>query len=144
MRTKTDTRQTHRRLVPLCCFGLLLYAFLLVSCKQTSPTTQPRASIEFLEDNRYDFGEVANQDSIIHYYRYKNVGDVPFVINSAETQCGCTKFCYSKQPLPPGGVDSIRVAYGIKNQMDGFVIKGVSIYSNADSVYTVFIQGILK
>lgn len=122
----------------LCCLVLLM------SCQRVKALVNPVTSIEFLENNRFDFGEYDGQDSVVHYYRYKNVGNVPFVINQIKTQCGCTRYSYSKQPLPPGGVDSIRVALGTKNLIRGFVIKRVEIYSNCDSVYFVDLQGILK
>lgn len=122
---------------------------MMASCRQqgskqaTEQTqqTKPAAKIEFVDDTQFNFGNYSVRDTIEHYFVYKNVGNVPFVINNIETSCGCTRAYYSHRPLPPGAKDSIRVTYDGNGFVEGFFMKNCEVYSNAEVVFQLRIEG---
>lgn len=123
--------------------SFLTISLLPTSCRRQANSMQesPAARIEFLGETEYDFGSYSTRDTIYHYFVYKNVGNVPFVIDKVEPSCYCVKPVYSKKPLQPGGVDSIRMAYDGNGFTPGFFTKRCDIYSNADTVYQIRIRG---
>ncbi|MBQ2211193.1 MAG: DUF1573 domain-containing protein [Prevotella sp.] len=124
------------------CTLLFIFCLLSASCRRQAVTSRVSAAkIEFIGTTEYDFGRYSTRDTVFHYFVYKNVGDVPFVIDSVEPSCHCVQPVYNKRPLPPGGIDSIRMAYDGSGFVPGFFTKRCDIYSNADTVYQLRIRG---
>ena len=121
-------------------YFLLLFCLLSASCRRQAVNKGQKAKVEFLSETYFDFGVDSTHDTLEHYFVYRNVGNVPFIINKVETSCGCTTTRYSKRPLPPGGIDSIRLALGLKDLINGYLYKGCSVYSNADTTYQLVLQ----
>ncbi len=109
---------------------MFIVSLLTVSCRrQASPSTEDSvAQIEFLGETKYKFGHFSKPDTLVHYFVYKNIGKEPFVIQKVEPSCHCVKPIYSKQPLPPGGVDSIGMVYDGNGYSPGFFIKRCDVY----------------
>ena len=121
---------------------ILLTTLLAASCRrQGASVPAQQADIAFPDGTEHDFGMFRTQDTLVHYFVYKNTGTVPLVIQKVETSCGCTRATFSKKPLAPGGTDSIRVAYDGNGFSQGTFIKGCDIYSNTDTVYHLRIRG---
>jgi len=126
---------------------ILLTTLLAASCRRQGasvPDSAPvaeTAGITFVDGTEHDFGMFRTQDTLVHYFVYKNTGTVPLVIQKVETSCGCTRATFSKKPLAPGATDSIRVAYDGNGFSQGTFIKGCDIYSNTDTVYHLRIRG---
>ena len=129
----------------VCLF--LFVTLLAASCRQqgasvpASVTEKETAGISFTDGLEHDFGEYSTQDTLVHYFVYKNTGRVPLVIQKIETSCGCTRATFSKKPLAPGATDSIRVTYDGNGFSQGHFIKGCDVYSNADTVVHLRIRG---
>ena len=128
---------------PTALYLILSVCLLTASCRrQQVVKEEPKAQIEFLTDLRYDFSDEGMKDTVTHWFVYRNTGSVPFVINSIETQCGCTTVSFSKEPLAPGGTDSIQVMLSLKKLIGGYLYKSCNVYSNAaDSVIRLTMQG---
>lgn len=122
---------------------IILATLLTASCRRQggSVPAPVAAEISFLSETEHDFGEYSTQDTLVHYFVYKNTGRVPLVIQKIETSCGCTRATFSKKPLAPGGTDSIRVTYDGNGFSQGHFIKGCDVYSNADTVVHLRIRG---
>ena len=121
---------------------ILLTTLLTASCRQQGASVSvAEANIAFLGETEYDFGDYSTQDTLVHYFVYKNTGKVPLVIHKIETSCGCTRATFSKKPLAPGGTYSIRVTYDGNGFSQGTFIKGCDVYSNTDTVYHLRIRG---
>jgi len=122
---------------------LLMLSLLTVSCRRQALSNQVvgKASIVFMGTTEHDFGNFSKPDTLVHYFVYKNVGKVPFVINRVEASCHCVRPAYSKQPLPPGAVDSIKMTYDGDGYSPGYFIKSCDIYANTDTVYSLKIKG---
>ena len=126
---------------------ILFVTLLTASCRrQGASVSEPApvaetAGIAFTDSTEFDFGMFRTQDTLVHYFVYKNTGRAPLVIQKIETSCGCTRATFSKKPLAPGGTDSIRVAYDGNGFRRGHFIKGCDVYSNADTVVHLRIRG---
>ncbi len=115
----------------------------MVSCRRQASANQetPKAQIEFLNGAKHNFGHFSKPDTLVHYFVYKNVGKVPFVIQKIKPSCHCVEPIYNKQPLAPGGVDSIGMVYDGNGYSPGFFIKRCDVYGNTDTVYHLRIEG---
>ncbi len=124
-------------------FIVLLLSLLTVSCRRQASSTQKdvNTQIAFIGDNSYYFGDFRKPDTLVHYFVYKNIGKVPFVIQKVVPSCHCARPIYHKDPLPPGDTDSIGIVYDGNGYLPGYFVKTCDIYANTDSVYTLKIHG---
>ncbi|WP_026135605.1 DUF1573 domain-containing protein [Nafulsella turpanensis] len=100
----------------------------------------PAAAFEFTEEV-YDFGTVTEGAVVEHTFRFKNVGEVPLIIQNASASCGCTVPSYSKEPIPVGESGEIQVKFNSDNRV-GTQNKTVTITANTKpSINTVKIKG---
>lgn len=63
-------------------------------------------------------------------FRFKNNGDKPLFIISANPGCGCTVADYPKEPVLPGEEGIIKAGYDTKNQHVGAFHKSISVVTN--------------
>ena len=101
----------------------------------------PKASIVFQDGVVHDFGVYGERLPKSYDFIFRNVGDVPFVINHVDPSCGCLQVEYPKHAVPSGAVDTIHVTYDGNGFKSGFFIKTCDVYSNADSVFWLRVQG---
>ncbi len=120
----------------------ILSGFLVFSCNETGKagsessqekdsTVNGSARVQFYE-TRHDFGKVAQGEKVGWYFKYKNTGDVPLIIERVTATCGCTVPEYTKEPLPPGEEGSIKVMYDSKGR-SGKDFKTVTVETNAEN-----------
>lgn len=89
---------------------------------------------------RYNLGNLYPNDSISFYVKYKNTGKHDLVINFAKGSCGCTAVDYSKEPLAPNQIDSIKVKFKAPNET-GIQSKTIIIGANTEpSLSQVFFE----
>lgn len=63
------------------------------------------------EEEVHDFGEI--EEGIVAEYNFvfKNTGDSPLIITSAQGSCGCTVPNPPKEPIAPGATGEIKVSF---------------------------------
>lgn len=59
----------------------------------------------------HDFGTIDEGDVVEHTYSFKNTGEAPLIIQSAQGSCGCTVPDWSKDPIPVGGTGFIKAKF---------------------------------
>lgn len=73
----------------------------------------PLPKLEF-ETVDHDFGTI-NEGQVVEYtYKFKNAGEAPLIIQSAQGSCGCTVPDWSKQPIPVGGTGFVKAKFDSK------------------------------
>jgi hypothetical protein len=78
----------------------------------------------------HNFGKVAeNGRPVSHTFEFTNEGSRPIVITRVSTTCKCTKYDFSKRPVPPGGKGKITVTYNPKKQ-SGVFYKVIQVFTN--------------
>ena len=93
----------------------------------------PEITFDILE---HDFGKVRVGEKVGWYFKYRNTGDKPLIITSANASCGCTVPEYQKEPLAPGQEGLIKVVFDTSGR-SGKQTKTVTIESNAPQMTTL-------
>jgi Protein of unknown function (DUF1573) len=101
---------------------------------------EPPTTVQIL-DSVIDFGTVNEGDVVERSFRFKNVGNKPLIIAEATASCGCTVPQKPDAPIPPGGIDSIKVKFN-SDKKPGQASKTVQITSNANPLFpTLVLKG---
>jgi hypothetical protein len=94
----------------------------------------PIAAIQF-EKTDHDFGTIPQGTPVRYTYTFKNTGEVPLIIESAQPTCGCTVSDYSKDPIPVGGSGFVTAEFDGK--ATGMQNKSVTVTANTFPKQTV-------
>jgi hypothetical protein len=86
------------------------------------------AKIEF-EEEVFDFGDIAEGESVEHIFKFKNTGQNPLVISHAEGSCGCTVPEWPNHPIAPGDGGEIKVKFNSQGKQ-GEQDKTVTVSAN--------------
>jgi len=62
-------------------------------------------------DNVYDFGELNEGDTIVHKFKFQNVGKRDLFILDSRSVCGCTIAEFSEEAIEPGRYGEITVQF---------------------------------
>ncbi|MDZ7269152.1 MAG: DUF1573 domain-containing protein [candidate division KSB1 bacterium] len=112
-------------------FNLVTAVAVLLSVNsalaQDSTKTVRGAKIEFVETS-YDFGSAAQNTTVKHIFKFKNVGSDTLKITQVKTSCGCTA-AESSKIIPPQKEGQIEVTYSTGHS-SGRVYKTVYVFSN--------------
>ncbi len=73
----------------------------------------PVLSFETIE---HDFGTINEGDVVEYTYKFKNTGEAPLIIQSAQPSCGCTVPDWSKDPIPVGGEGYVKAKFDSKGK----------------------------
>lgn len=92
---------------------------------------KPPTKIEF-EKSNHDFGKVKPGTKVSKDFKFKNVGDNPYVIQNAKGSCGCTVPQYPKKPIQPGESANITVNYSPSKRMKGEQNNSVTLTGNTE------------
>lgn len=87
-----------------------------------------KPQIEF-ETEVIDYGTIPHKADGVRFFRFKNTGDAPLIIESVKGSCGCTVPTKPEEPIMPGDSGEIKVKYAT-NRVGRFT-KTVTIVSNA-------------
>lgn len=101
-----------------------------------SVSSQPALEIP---NNRFDFGIVSQNSTLVHYYWFKSVGTDTLEITRIKTGCSCALMPMETDKIAPG--DSIRVGiYWDVKRNNGSIGRYPYIYTNAGpDPYRVFL-----
>lgn len=59
----------------------------------------------------HDFGTINEGDVVEYTYKFKNSGEAPLIIQSAQPSCGCTVPDWTKDPIPVGGEGYVKAKF---------------------------------
>ena len=64
----------------------------------------------YFEKNSHDFGAIAEDGGVVtHDFRLHNNSPKPLVIVAAHSSCGCTKAEFSRKPIMPDSMATVKV-----------------------------------
>lgn len=107
---------------------MMLFAGLQIAQAQEE-VVKTGAQIEFKE-KLFNFGTIAQGDTVLHTFTFENIGTEPLKILSASGSCGCTVPKYSRDEIAPGAKGEVQVKFNSAGKM-GMQNKTVTLYTNA-------------
>lgn len=107
-------------------FTVLLLCFLTFQLSAQEKT----AKIEF-ETTVIDYGTIEKGADGVRVFKFKNTGNVPLVVTSVKSSCGCTVPKKPEAPVLPGETGEIEVKYDTKRVNP--IRKTITVTSNADT-----------
>ncbi|NIJ46346.1 hypothetical protein FHR24_002833 [Wenyingzhuangia heitensis] len=116
-----------RKLALIICMALapmLTFAQHANAAKESSLKPEMKFETEVI-----DYGKVKHNADGVRFFRFKNVGSAPLVIQSVKGSCGCTVPTKPEEPIMPGKTGEIKVKYATDRV--GRFSKTVTIVSNA-------------
>ncbi len=111
-------------------FLLVLCFALAAACAYADDKPEARECEMEFTSTEHNFGKVSERGKAVsHLFEFTNRGNRPIVITRISTTCKCTKYDFSKRPVPPGGKGKITVTYNPKKQ-SGVFYKVIQVFSN--------------
>lgn len=95
------------------------------------PETKPEGPLPTLafETTSHDFGTINEGQKVVHTYKFKNTGEAPLIIQSAQPSCGCTVPDWTKEPIPVGGTGFVKAEFD-SNGKPGVNNKSITVTAN--------------
>ena len=84
----------------------------------------------------HDFGTISEGQVVEYTYSFKNTGNAPLIIQSAQGSCGCTVPEWSKTPIPAGGTGFVKAKFD-SNGKPNIQNKTVTVTANTWPKQTV-------
>jgi hypothetical protein len=88
----------------------------------------PLPVIEFTKVD-HDFGTVSEGKKVSYKYTFKNNGQAPLIVQSAQPSCGCTVPTWSQEPIPVGGEGFVTAEFDT-NGKPGINNKTITVTAN--------------
>ena len=102
-----------------------------------------KAQIKF-EENFYDFGVIAEDGgSVDHIFHLRNISKKPVVIVATHTSCGCTKAEFSRKPIMPDSIASVKVVFNPMNYPGAFARKVTIVTSEGALEERLLVKGVV-
>lgn len=134
----------------------LLFSILIIGCKNTTATSanQTRAATDTTRfttiqwiDSLKNVGNVQFGETVSIPFKFKNTGNYPLMILSAEPGCGCTVTDFPKKTIAPGEEGTITAAFDSNKGHEGEFRKNINVSTNtkgSTSQVLYFMGTILK
>jgi len=103
--------------------------------KSASQPSDKEAGITF-DKTEYDFGTILQGEVVTYSFHFTNTGELPLLISSVNSSCGCTVGDYPRLPIEPGKSGAIKVTYNSSGH-HGFQSRTLTVMSNAIPSKTV-------
>ncbi len=100
---------------------------------------EPGVHLTFTE-TEHNFGSVPEGPDAVHVFKFTNTGTEPIVVSSASAGCGCTVPSWPKDPIMPGKISEIKVAYHTNGRV-GAIYKEVTVTYNGGQTSVLKITG---
>ena len=101
---------------------------LVTSPKSASDTSEKQAAIKF-DKEEHNFGTLLQGEVVTYSFHFTNTGNMPLIISTVSSSCGCTVGDYPREPIAPGKSSAIKVTYDSKGH-HGFQSRTLTVMSN--------------
>lgn len=117
-----------------------LHLYILLCLIFVSYGAQAQGKLLF-ERETQDFGSIPEGTQATYVFRVKNVGDQALLITDVQASCGCTTPSWTKEPLMPGKIGTIKAVYNSTGRPGAFH-KSIIVRSTAENeIATLYLKG---
>lgn len=109
---------------------IVMLVFLGVQLAKAQEEAVKTGPVMEFKEKLYNFGTIAQGDTVLHTFVFENVGTEPLKILSARGSCGCTVPKYSEEAIAPGAKGEVQVRFDSSGKM-GNQNKTVTLITNA-------------
>jgi len=96
--------------------------------------------VEWMGKKEHDFGDLKQGVPVEHVFKFKNIGDKPFVIDNIRTTCGCTAADWSELVVESNATDEIKITYD--SRKTGYFRKKIKVFfSEQRKGETLYVEG---
>jgi len=106
--------------------GALVVAAAGTAAQRGKTKSGPRMEIE---PEEHDFGDVRQDQELVHEFTVSNVGTEDLEIQRIATSCGCTAAIAASRVVKPGGTTTLRVTLETR-KYKGVINRSISVASN--------------
>ena len=103
---------------------------------------KPKGKLDF-ESETHDYGFIMQGDSVVHRFKFKNIGKAPVSILNTKTSCGCTVPKHPEHPIAPGESADIKVVFSSTGKL-GVQKPLITVVTNGHpSIYRLHLNGVV-
>lgn len=102
-----------------------------VPAAATPAEEKPEGPLPVLQFEKveHDFATIKEGQKVSYTYKFKNNGQAPLIIQSAQPSCGCTAPDWSREPIPVGGTGFVKAEFD-SNGKPGIQNKTITVTAN--------------
>ncbi|MCS7154341.1 MAG: DUF1573 domain-containing protein [Bacteroidota bacterium] len=115
-----------------------LFALGLRAERTEAPLGEGKAKVA---QHTYNFGVVYEGEQPQYTFTIENVGTGPLRILAVQPSCGCTAPQWTQEPIPPGGVGSVTLAFDSRGRPGPFRKSAIVITDGEPARLVLFIEG---
>src|SRR5438309_1552070 len=108
-----------------------LFTMLFAAVAFTATHAQNASEELELKELDYNFGTIPQGKPVYHIFQITNKSTAPLKLDNVQASCGCTTPEWSRDPIPAGGTDKIKVGYNAA--AEGHFEKTVTITFNGST-----------
>nr|BCX02013.1 MAG: hypothetical protein KatS3mg041_2059 [Bacteroidota bacterium] len=129
------------RVISLVFSALLLGALFTLGLRaegEERPLGEGKARVE---KTTHNFGVVYEGEEPRYTFQIENVGTGPLRILAVQPSCGCTAPEWTREPIPPGGVGAVTLAFDSRGRPGPFRKSAVVVTDGEPAQIVLFIEG---
>ena len=73
--------------------------------------TEQKSLVEWAEGREHDFGDMRQNAPQTYVFRFKNLGEVPILLETVRTSCGCTAARWTETAIAAGQTGEVSIEY---------------------------------
>lgn len=104
-----------------------------------APAAKPVPEVLQIKEMEHDFGKIPQGKPVYYFFDIVNISDMPLKLDNVQASCGCTTPEWSKEPIPAGGSDKIKVGYNAATE--GGFEKTITVTYNGSQTKVIKIKG---
>jgi len=120
-------------------FSLFIFSAILTS----KMSAQAARVIEWQSPQTHEFGDLIQNEPVVHSFTFKNITDEPITIENVRTTCGCTAPEWSYEPILPGAESEIKVEFDAK-KLQGFRKRILVFFYEQKKGEKLYIEGYVE
>ena len=107
--------------------------------KVVSNNLLPVPEVLEIKEMEHDFGKIPQNKPVYYYFEIVNKGMLPLKLDDVHASCGCTTPEWSRDAIPAGGSQKIKVGYNAASE--GSFDKFITITYNGNATKQIKIRG---